>query len=382
LPESVMLPPMAVPRPPAGRPAHADQERPPSALQWSVHTTTAPSALMPMGDCPAPGARAQSGQAITGLWDATLDLNGTKIPFKMEFAGDGNNVKGWFFNGDEKEISNSGKFENGSLILNFESYASVLKLNLKNGALDGDYSTRGKQVGAIHAVRATGRPSADAGAPDIDGIWDVENVNSSKKDEKAWRLIVHQTGGDVSGAILRVDGDTGTLTGGYKDGKFVLSHFSGARPALLTITPQRDGTLAIELAGLHHEGQIYAIRPAEARAKGLPAPTNADQHTGHDEGHGPSVVDDNPKHDGHDASIGKAVAQDQHRQQFLGFSQQAADVFSRTRRALLQLAQLPLAQREKRRLRQRKEKTRPGKNNQGRHGSPYGNRRHPRNIDQ
>ena len=67
----------------------------------------------------APGARAQSGQAITGLWDATLDLNGTKIPFKMEFAGDGNNVKGWFFNGDEKEISNSGKFENGSLILNF-----------------------------------------------------------------------------------------------------------------------------------------------------------------------------------------------------------------------------------------------------------------------
>jgi peroxiredoxin len=228
----------------------------------------------------APGARAQSGQAITGLWDATLDLNGTKIPFKMEFAGDGNNVKGWFFNGDEKEISNSGKFENGSLILNFESYASVLKLNLKNGALDGDYSTRGKPVGAIHAVRATGRPSADAGAPDIDGIWDVENVNSSKKDEKAWRLIVHQTGGDVSGAILRVDGDTGTLTGGYKDGKFVLSHFSGARPALLTITPQRDGTLAIELAGLHHEGQIYAIRPAEARAKGLPEPTNADQHTG------------------------------------------------------------------------------------------------------
>jgi len=30
----------------------------------------------------APGARAQSGQAITGLWDATLDLNGTKISFQ------------------------------------------------------------------------------------------------------------------------------------------------------------------------------------------------------------------------------------------------------------------------------------------------------------
>ena len=51
------------------------------------------------------------------------------------------------------------------------------------------------------------------------------------------------------GAVLRVDGDTGTLTGSYRDGKFVLSHFSGARPALLTITPQPDGTLGIELAG-------------------------------------------------------------------------------------------------------------------------------------
>ena len=32
-------------------------------------------------------------------------------------------------------------------------------------------------------------------------------------------------------AILRVDGDTGALTGSYKDGKFLLGHFSGARPS-------------------------------------------------------------------------------------------------------------------------------------------------------
>jgi hypothetical protein len=29
----------------------------------------------------------------------------------------------------------------------------------------------------------------------------------------------------VSAAILRVDGDTGALTGSFRDGKFVLSHF-------------------------------------------------------------------------------------------------------------------------------------------------------------
>ena len=56
-------------------------------------------------------------------------------------------------------------------------------------------------------------------------------MTSRKHDEKALQFVVQQRGAEVSGAILRVDGDTGTLTGSYKDGKFTLSHFSGARPA-------------------------------------------------------------------------------------------------------------------------------------------------------
>ena len=48
----------------------------------------------------------------------------------------------------------------------------------------------------------------------------------------SWRLIVQQRGDEVSASILRVDGDTGTIAGRYQDGKFVLSHFSGARPSL------------------------------------------------------------------------------------------------------------------------------------------------------
>jgi len=91
----------------------------------------------------------------------------------------------------------------------------------------------------------------------------------SAKGEKAWRLIVQQHGAEVSAAILRVDGDTGLLTGSYQDGKFVLSHFSGARPALMTITQLADGQLEVVQNGK----KLTAIRSAEARAKGLPAPT-------------------------------------------------------------------------------------------------------------
>ena len=59
-------------------------------------------------------APAAWGQSIAGLWNATVEVNGAKIPFRMEFSGTGKDVKGWFFNGEDREISNSGNFEKGS----------------------------------------------------------------------------------------------------------------------------------------------------------------------------------------------------------------------------------------------------------------------------
>ena len=75
-----------------------------------------------------------------------------------------------------------------------------------------------------------------AAAPSIAGTWIL--AAAGNKGEAAWRFVVDQKGGDVSATILRVDGDTGTLSGSFKDGAFVLSHFSGARPLLLEVTPR------------------------------------------------------------------------------------------------------------------------------------------------
>jgi thiol-disulfide isomerase/thioredoxin len=227
----------------------------------------------------SPTVWAASSDNIAGLWDATVTVGGTPIPFRMGLSGAGAGAKGWFFNGDDKEISNSGTFENGTLTLNFDSYASVLKATVKDGVLEGQYIQRGKPL-EIKAVRVPEHPVAGAKGPDIHGIWFLENVASTKKGEMAWQLVVKQEKGEVTAAILRVDGDTGALTGGFKDGKFVLSHFSGARPSQMFITPQNDGTLAVELGGQHHEGSMIAYRPEEARAKGLAEPTDADHHTG------------------------------------------------------------------------------------------------------
>jgi thiol-disulfide isomerase/thioredoxin len=218
-------------------------------------------------------------ESIAGLWSATVNVSGTEIPFKIEFSMDGATFKGWFFNGEEREISTGGTFENGSLVLHFDSYASTLKATVRNGVLEGEYVQRGKAL-PIHAVRAVSKPRFQGNVPDISGLWYLQGVASSKHDEKAWHFVVEQHGAEVSGAILRVDGDTGTLTGSWQNGKFVLSHFSGARPALVVVTPQPDGTLAVEIKGQHHAGAITALRPERARAAGLELPPDYDQHAG------------------------------------------------------------------------------------------------------
>lgn len=223
----------------------------------------------------APAAMAQS---LAGLWDATITFHGQDIPFRLQIAGDGSNIQGWFFNGNEREISSAGSFHDGTLVLNFDSYAAKLEAKLEGGALVGQYGPMLKKDYPVTAHRHAAESTTSASAPSIDGLWEV--AVKSSKGEKAWRMIVQQkSASNVSAAILRVDGDTGALTGEYKDGKFVLSHFSGGRPSLVVMTPAADGTLDIDMTDLHGSSQLTARRPDVARAKGLPPPTDPDKNT-------------------------------------------------------------------------------------------------------
>ena len=213
-------------------------------------------------------------QSIAGMWQATVTVNGIEIPFKIELRGDGAGASGTLFNAEQKFSSSSGRFENGALLLNWDYYASKLEAILKDGRLDGSYTRIGRSdVYPFHAVRFTPAPVFTGSVPSIDGAWEI--AVASPKHEAAWQFIVRQSGPEVSATILRVDGDTGTLSGAWRDGKFVLSHFSGARPSLLEVTPAQDGSLQLVLNGK----SMTAMRPAEARAKGLPAPDDPLEHT-------------------------------------------------------------------------------------------------------
>ena len=138
---------------------------------------------------------------------------------------------------------------------------------------------RGNTAGSpFHATRYVAPAAQDlAKVPSIDGVWEIPH--ESPKGEKAWRLIVQQHGADITTSILRVDGDTGALTGSWQGDKFVASHFDGARPGLFELTPQADGTLKVISGGSNRDGELIAYRPEVARAKGLPEPANYQTHT-------------------------------------------------------------------------------------------------------
>lgn len=226
---------------------------------------------------PAAMVSAGMAQSIAGLWDATIQYDDLQVPFRIEFAGQGADIRASFFNGDERVTSTSGKRDGGSVTFQFADYATELKVTLADGALRGTY---GGKRGGVHEFEA--KPHREARfsgeAPAINGVWDVPT--ESAKGERAWHLIVRQNGSEASAALLRVDGDTGALTGGFDGSKFVLSHFDGARPLVAEIQLKPDGNLALTLRGPRQRPrELVAVPGAKARAEGLPQPDDPAEHT-------------------------------------------------------------------------------------------------------
>ena len=222
---------------------------------------------------------------VTGLWDASVQIGGLQVPFKFGIEADAASATGWFFNGKEHVSATDGSFDGKHLVLNFASYAKRIDATLNaDGTLEGAYAptTPGSTVQPypFHAHRATtSKTTIPEKAPDIAGLWIVP-AQSEKAGENAWRFIVSQSGVQIAAAMLRVDGDTGALTGTWRDGKVLLSHFDGARPSVIEVSAAVDGTLRLVVRNRSGaDTTLTAYRPQQARAKGLPEAADPALHT-------------------------------------------------------------------------------------------------------
>lgn len=213
-----------------------------------------------------------------GRWMGTVDVDGVQVPFPLEIAGAGPSLQASFFDGDLRVTSTSGHVEGDTVVLAFDQYGTTLKAALNAGRLQGFYDrgTRGPgyPFQAVRDVPEVAEASGAPTAPDIAGEWTIPQ--QTKKGEQAVRFIARQNGAEVSAAILRVDGDTGALVGRFRDGTFVLSHFSGARPLLLEVTPAADGSLQLVQ---NKQTTLIAFRATDPRSAAIPEPVDPEIHT-------------------------------------------------------------------------------------------------------
>jgi thiol-disulfide isomerase/thioredoxin len=229
---------------------------------------------------------AQAQEKLDGRWDAVVVVGQAEIPFRFEIAHQGEQWTGYFFEGEKKIGSTSGSFTAGKLEFNYEFLNSTLTATVEaDNTLAGTYRvnrSNGK-VYAFHAQRWTAPSKAAEKPPEVAGDWEMKPVEDDQKANAAdsrralsWNLYLRQTGAEVSGAILRVDGDTGTLTGRWQEDSLVLSHFAGERAVLVEARLQPDGTLHILL---NKQREYLAARTSDAQAKGIPAPVDPSQYT-------------------------------------------------------------------------------------------------------
>lgn len=237
---------------------------------------------------------------ISGQWDAVLSRNGADIPFRLDITGEGAGLKGVFYDGFKPyEATTHASFQNGNLVLDLEHYLTTINAKLEGGQLNGSVLAQGRESSAQYTFRATRHVDAPVGstaAPQIAGTWIIPLATPSSKGEKAFRFVVQQRGAEVAGAILRIDGDTGSYSGAFKDGRWVLSHFDGGRPGVIQVTPKSDGTLEIrqqvdrpaKASGEYgndstpdgrYANSLTAYRADVAAAKGLPQPEDFLTHT-------------------------------------------------------------------------------------------------------
>ena len=225
-------------------------------------------------------AAAQAQSNLNGLWDAVVITNGVEIPFRYEIAVQGTQAQGFFFEGDRRVGSSAGSYANGELKIEYDHLNTVLEAHLEGAEL----------IGAYRSNRADARPTpfrakrfaplqSDSDPPKVAGEWIMSRLQAERtapRDTRSWTLFLRQSGAEVTGSILRVDGDTGTLSGHFTGGKLVLSHFAGERPTHVEAALNPDGTLAITLNGSAH---YSAARSSEARSKGIPDPPDPSRYT-------------------------------------------------------------------------------------------------------
>ena len=170
--------------------------------------------------------------------------------------------------------STAATVENGVATFTFAQYGATLQATIGTGELSGDTSGR-----AARRTRSSQQGDGHHGAQHRQCAVDRRDLDRQREEHQGRdRVAIHRQtkrrrriGDDSARRRRHRHADRG-----YRDGKFVLSHFSGARPLLLEVTPAADGTLQLKQNG---QTELVAAKEGASRAAAIGTPTDPAEHT-------------------------------------------------------------------------------------------------------
>jgi len=224
-----------------------------------------------------------SGNSIGGEWRAVvLNKAGEEIGFKLEIKQADGQVSGALVNGGQRVESTSGSFDGRTLKLQYNFYDGELTATLANGELRGDFKRQLRKDILRRELRAW-RETAEAktnAAPgaDLSGDWLLRVGEGAN--QRTWRAAFKQQGkqqgAEVSGTIIPLSGDWGTMTGRFENGELRLTRFDGINAYLLKVKLTAEG----KLEGLiNSERKVIAERADKAQLAALPPLPDPNNYT-------------------------------------------------------------------------------------------------------
>ncbi|MEM8981548.1 MAG: TlpA disulfide reductase family protein [Pseudomonadota bacterium] len=210
-------------------------------------------------------------QLSMGVWQASLELPGGKMPFGIEFGREGESgFRATLLNGQERVTVPEVTFatETGALSLVFPAFGNRIDATLKDGALVGEL--RKLQRTEIQVIPFTAKPGSVANtsaAPpqvDLSGRWEVTFTEDDGSTYPAVGEFA-QRGDRLFGTFLTPTADYRYLGGRVDGNTMTLSTFDGAHAFLFRGEVDPDGALHGEFwSGLASYETFVAARNKDA----------------------------------------------------------------------------------------------------------------------
>lgn len=200
----------------------------------------------------------QNQELKTGLWRATVEIQGRELPFNFEVQGDDlNDIRIYLINAEERLLLDEVVINGDSIDITLHIFDANFKAVIKGDTLEGlfiknfakDYRLPFRAVhGQSHRfAKANNQPET----PDFEGKYEVQFIHEA--DTTPAIALFKQSGDSVTGTFLTPTGDYRFLQGNVVDGTLHLSTFDGNYAYLFSAVRQMDGTLS----GKYYSGKTW-----------------------------------------------------------------------------------------------------------------------------